>query len=50
MTTILHIDSSILGSNSVSRSLTAEIVAKEVKLNPGATLLRRDLVADELQH
>nr|VUD32106.1 Uncharacterised protein [Raoultella sp. NCTC 9187] len=37
MTTILHIDSSILGSNSASRSLTAEIVAKEVKLNPGAT-------------
>ncbi|MCI4184665.1 NAD(P)H-dependent oxidoreductase [Dickeya dianthicola] len=50
MTTILHIDSSILGSNSVSRSLTAEIVTKEVKLNPEATLLRRDLVADELQH
>ncbi|MEX0497080.1 FMN-dependent NADH-azoreductase [Raoultella terrigena] len=50
MTTILHIDSSILGSNSASRSLTAEIVANEVKLNPGATLLRRDLVDDELQH
>ncbi|QIZ50521.1 FMN-dependent NADH-azoreductase [Dickeya zeae] len=50
MTTILHIDSSILGSNSVSRSLTAEIVAKEVKLHPGATLLRRDLVEDELLH
>ncbi|MEB8193478.1 NAD(P)H-dependent oxidoreductase [Raoultella terrigena] len=50
MTTILHIDSSILGSNSASRSLTAEIVAKEVKLNPGATLQRRDLVDDELQH
>jgi FMN-dependent NADH-azoreductase len=50
MTTILHIDSSILGSNSASRSLTAEIVAKEVKLNAGATLLRRDLVDDELQH
>lgn len=50
MTTILHIDSSILGNNSASRSLTSEIVTKELKLNPGATLQRRDLVADELQH
>lgn len=50
MTTLLHIDSSILGNNSASRSLTSEIVAKQLKLHPGATLQRRDLVTDELQH
>lgn len=33
MTTILHIDSSILGSYSVSRSLTADIVAKQQVLH-----------------
>ncbi|RYC43210.1 FMN-dependent NADH-azoreductase [Pectobacterium zantedeschiae] len=50
MTTILHIDSSILGDYSVSRSLTAEIVDKQLTLHPGATVLRRDLVEDALLH
>lgn len=50
MTTILHIDSSILGDFSVSRGLTADIVAKEAELHPGATVIRRDLVVDELLH
>lgn len=41
--TILHIDSSILGPNSVSRELTAAIVA-ELTSNGDAQVLRRDLV------
>ncbi|WP_246297751.1 FMN-dependent NADH-azoreductase [Tardiphaga robiniae] len=50
MTTILHIDSSILGGYSVSRTLTAEIVAKQQALHPGARVIRRDLVVDAAMH
>jgi FMN-dependent NADH-azoreductase len=50
MTTILHIDSSILGGYSVSRALTAEVVAKELALHPGARVIRRDLVAEPALH
>ena len=50
MTTILHIDSSILGAYSVSRELTADIVARQKALHPGATVVRRDLVADAAMH
>lgn len=50
MTKILHIDSSILGAHSVSRSLTAEIVARLQTLHPGAEVIRRDLAADAALH
>jgi len=50
MTTILHIDSSILGGYSVSRSLTADIMAKQQALHPGAQVIRRDLVVDAAMH
>jgi FMN-dependent NADH-azoreductase len=50
MTTILHIDSSILGGYSVSRTLTAEIVAKQQALHPDARVIRRDLVVDAAMH
>jgi FMN-dependent NADH-azoreductase len=50
MTTILHIDSSILGGYSVSRTLTAEIVAKQQALHPDARVIRRDLVVDAGMH
>ena len=50
MTTILHINSSILGGYSVSRMLTADIVAKELALHPGARVIRRDLVIDAALH
>ncbi|MGR3465707.1 FMN-dependent NADH-azoreductase [Limimaricola sp.] len=40
--TILHIDSSILGANSVSRDLTAALVA-ELTAHGDAQVLRRDL-------
>jgi FMN-dependent NADH-azoreductase len=47
---LLHVDSSILGPNSVSRGLTAAIVAQEVKLHPGITVTYRDLAADAPPH
>jgi FMN-dependent NADH-azoreductase len=50
VTTILHIDSSILGGYSVSRTLTADIVAKQQALHPGARVIRRDLVVDAAMH
>jgi FMN-dependent NADH-azoreductase len=48
--TILHIDSSILGGYSVSRALTADIVARQEALHPGARVVRRDLVVDATLH
>jgi FMN-dependent NADH-azoreductase len=48
--TILHIDSSILGGNSVSRTLTADIVARQRALRPEARVIRRDLAADAALH
>ncbi|WMT76394.1 FMN-dependent NADH-azoreductase [Bradyrhizobium sp. Ash2021] len=50
MSTILHIDSSILGGYSVSRALTAAIVAKQQALHPDARIIRRDLVVDASLH
>jgi FMN-dependent NADH-azoreductase len=40
---LLHIDSSVLGPNSASRALSAEIVARHVALHPGMTVIHRDL-------
>lgn len=48
--TILHIDSSINGVNSVSRSLSAEVVAHLKAVNPSETVLLRDLAAQPLPH
>lgn len=47
---ILHIDSSILGENSVSRILSASIVEREKTLHPGIAVTYRDLAADALPH
>lgn len=47
---ILHIDSSILGPNSVSRALSAEIVQRQAALHPGAEVTYRDLAADGAAH
>jgi FMN-dependent NADH-azoreductase len=47
---LLHIDSSVLGSNSVSRELTAEIVAKQLILHPGIKVTHRDLATDAALH
>jgi FMN-dependent NADH-azoreductase len=47
---VLQIDSSILGDHSASRALTAQIVARVRRENPGATVTYRDLAAQELPH
>jgi FMN-dependent NADH-azoreductase len=47
---ILHLDSSVLGPQSVSRTLSAEIVAKLTKLHPDAKVTYRDLAAEPLPH
>ena len=47
---LLHIDSSVLGDNSASRVLSAEIVARQVALYPGLKVRHRDLAADAALH
>jgi len=48
--TILKIDSSITGENSVSRILTRSITDQLVAADPGAPLIERDLVDEPLDH
>jgi FMN-dependent NADH-azoreductase len=47
---LLHIDSSALGSHSVSRQLTADIVAELKRHAPGLAASYRDLAAEPLPH
>jgi FMN-dependent NADH-azoreductase len=47
---LLHIDSSIFGANSVSRKLSADIVAAERRRNPGLEIVYRDLHAEPVGH
>ncbi|WP_108124041.1 FMN-dependent NADH-azoreductase [Saccharospirillum mangrovi] len=47
---ILHLDSSILGGLSVSRQLSAQVVARLAAQNPGAQIVHRDLVAEPIAH
>lgn len=47
---LLHIDSSILAANSVSRALTAQIVAKWQTSHPGTTVDNLDLAASAPSH
>lgn len=47
---LLHLDSSVLGSNSASRALTAEIVARQLSLHPEIEVTYRDLAADAALH
>ncbi|HEU5284940.1 MAG TPA: NAD(P)H-dependent oxidoreductase, partial [Sphingomicrobium sp.] len=48
--TILHIDSSINGDNSVSRILTRSIVDQLRAANPRAAIISRDLASEPLPH
>ena len=45
---LLHVDSSITGEQSVTRKLSASIVAKLTGESPGLTVVRRDLAAEPL--
>ncbi len=47
---LLHIDSSILGDNSVSRSLTASIVARLKAADPALAVTHRDVAKEPLSH
>ncbi|WP_431276614.1 FMN-dependent NADH-azoreductase [Variovorax ureilyticus] len=47
---LLHVDSSVLGTNSVSRQLTAEIVAEWRKNHPNTTVEYLDLAVDTPNH
>ncbi|ABK12726.1 FMN-dependent NADH-azoreductase [Burkholderia orbicola] len=47
---LLHIDSSILGQGSVSRELSAEIVARFRARDPGLTVTHLDLAATPIGH
>lgn len=48
--TILHIDSSITGENSVSRILTSRIVEQLASSDRSAEIIHRDLAAEPLSH
>ena len=50
MAKLLHIDSSILGSNSVSRQLTAQIVASWRAAHPATEVSYLDLAVDTPSH
>jgi FMN-dependent NADH-azoreductase len=47
---LLHIDSSVLGEHSASRSLTAAVVARLRAERPGIEVTHRDLAAQSLPH
>ncbi len=47
---ILHIDSSISGENSVSRTISKSVVDQLKAALPGAEVIRRDLIAEPLPH
>lgn len=47
---ILHLDSSILGDNSVSRAISAAIVDQFLVTEPHAEITYRDLAAEPLAH
>lgn len=48
--TILHIDSSPMGDNSVSRKLTAKTVAELIAKKPDSKVIARDLAASPMPH
>ena len=49
-TNLLHLDSSIPGANSVSRTLSASVVAQLRAINPAVRVTYRDLSAAPIPH
>lgn len=47
---LLHVDSSILGDNSVSRAVSAAVVARLRSVHPDLEVTRRDLAATPVSH
>ena len=47
---LLHLDSSILGENSVSRRISAAVVERLRALHAGVEVVRRDLAASPVSH
>lgn len=47
---LLHIDSAITGDNSISRKLSAAVVARLQEVTPGLEVTRRDLAASPLPY
>ena len=47
---LLHVDSSITGPGSISRELTAKIVASKAKRHAGLEIVYRDLAAAPIDH
>ena len=47
---LLHVDSSILGDNSISRKVSVAIVAHLVETHPGTQVTTRDLAAQPISH
>ena len=47
---LLHLDSSVLGAASVSRQLSAQMVARQQALHAGVRVVVRDLAADPALH
>ncbi len=50
MTTILHLNSSVRSTGSISRQLTGEFVEKLKAAHPGANVIERDLAKDPVPH
>lgn len=50
MTQLLHVDSSVLGPNSVSRQVSAAIAARFRQVMPGLEVTYRDVAAAPLSH
>lgn len=50
MTTLLHLNSSVRSTGSISRQLSGEFVQKLKAAHPGATLIERDLATNPVPH
>lgn len=50
MTTVLHIDSSVRNTGSISRQLTGEFIAKWQAAHPDDKIISRDLAANPVPH